>query len=129
MKKSQLKTGMIVECRSGKRALVLLNTELCFKDSIVFRDTNWTELEDFSEDMIWHPKRYGTNSKRTEHEMSVDIMKVFQPQLGTSCLNFNNNFPNPGKLLWERKPCKCMTAKQVDEMIAKLMQNITVVPC
>lgn len=53
MKKSELKTGMVVECRSGEKALVIKDN--CYgEDAIIFAPNNWTGLDGFSEDLLWH---------------------------------------------------------------------------
>ena len=86
MKKSELKTGMIVEVRHGKRFMVMLNY-LDGEDILsgVDYSTDWVYLSDYREDL--------TTPSRT-----WKIVKVYEPKF--------RGIPNAEgelALLWERK--------------------------
>ena len=99
MKKSDLKTGMVVECRSGLRALVMKDN--CYnEDAIVFASNNWTPLNGFSEDLIWHNE----NGTQSEFAKTVDIMAVYTPQLPCYFLLFKELTSDWGDFpcIWKR---------------------------
>ena len=93
MKKSQLKTGHIVETRAGEKALIVLNN-VYGEDAVIFADNNWTDLNGFNDDLFWHPE------SNTEYSKTVDIMKVYQPILPCYFLS-KSNFTMD--LIWERE--------------------------
>lgn len=100
MRKSDLKTGMIVETRGGNRGTIFLDN-IYEQDAVVFAKNNWTGLDAFGEDLKWYPD---INQKvRSEHAKSVDIVKVYKPDLPTGFFTQESKF-GPLKLLWERKP-------------------------
>ena len=98
MKKQDLKTGMIVETRSGQLALIVRDN-VYGQDAVIFSENNWTTLDGFSEDLRW-----GVNSLVPKFCKTIDIMKVYKPDLPTGFLSRVNKL---GKekltLLWERK--------------------------
>ena len=98
MKKSDLKSGMIIETRAGERALIVLNN--CYgRDAVIFAENNWTDLDGFSEDLIWHNEA----GKQSDFAKTVDIMKIYRPDLPTGFLSRKSKFSNEMELLWERK--------------------------
>lgn len=93
MKKSDLKTGMIIESRKGEKALVVKDN--CYgEDAIIYNKSDWTQLDSFSDDL----KFYGDDEERTQFSKSVDIVKVFMPNLPTAFLDKEDM-----KLIWTRK--------------------------
>ena len=100
MKKSELKTGMIVLTRRGEYATVFKNN-VYGQDAIVFNENNWTGLDSFEEDTLeWHPETVRDRNNRTSHQKSVDIIKVFQPDLPTGFFKQDSKF-GPMKILWD----------------------------
>jgi len=103
--KSMLKTGMIVETRAGSRAIVMLDTDITYNDSdvIVFSSDNWTGLNGFNEELLWGVDKNGSQS---EFAKTVDIIKVFQPNLPSGVLCYikeGDTWQQQFNLLWERK--------------------------
>jgi hypothetical protein len=84
MKKSELKTGMWVECRGGYRASVMLDTP---HGDIATNGGTYVRLDETLEDLT------------DKDEKKYDIIKVFKPLTQVSCAS--------GALLtliWEREP-------------------------
>lgn len=97
-KKSDLKTGMIVEMRDGSKFTVMLNT-VVNKDLLVSveKDHDWESLNNFTDELI------NTNC----FDNRCDIVKVYKP---SHCYSFvasnklNANYcVNDSMLIWERK--------------------------
>lgn len=107
-KKSDLKTGMVVECRNGNKYTVMLDTVMIYngaKDVLVGVEDNysWMKLNDDYDDNLYFCKYEGD----TEDSKDYDIMKVYQP---SHCYSFvassklNKNYcVNEHMLIWERK--------------------------
>jgi hypothetical protein len=104
--KADLKTGMIVEFKSGEKAIVLLGTD---NGDIVCGDT-WFPLSDYSDDVLF-------GSDRT-----VSISKVFRPTANKyfSLLEFkkDSHWTNYTKV-WEYK-----VKTQAEIELEKLQQQI-----
>ena len=84
MKKSDLKTGMWVEYRSGYKASIMLNTP---HGDIATNGKTYIRLDETSEDLT------------DKHDGIYDIIKVFKPRSPVSCVS--------GELLeqiWKRQP-------------------------
>jgi hypothetical protein len=96
MKKKDLKTGMIVETRAGEKALIVKDN-VYGKDAVIFSENNWTPLDEFDNDLIWH-----NTPNRTDFAETVDICKVYKPDLPTGFLSRYSKFGDL-ELLWERK--------------------------
>lgn len=98
MKKSELKTGMVVETRRGELATVMKNN--CFgEDCIVFSENNQTELNDFDEDTLeWYKGTVYRNTLNPKHAKSLDIMKVYLPR--NPAKSFSRDI-NEMELIWE----------------------------
>jgi len=83
MKKSDLKTGMMVKLRNGRSYLVLLETSMIGdRKDILFGGTgHWMPLSDYNSDMhcfphdIWNDDDYDSR----KIDSSFDIMKVYEP--------------------------------------------------
>ena len=98
MKKQDLKTGMLVETRSGQLALIVKDN-IYGQDAVIFAEDNWTSLDGFSEDLRW-----SVASHVPKFCKSVDIMKVYKPDLPTGFLSRCNKFGSQKlTLLWERE--------------------------
>ncbi len=86
MKKQELKTGMLVQTRKGKIGLVMKDN--CYgKNAIIFNNNSWTSLDGFNDDLIWHEE-----SKDRNYAKTVDIVKVYVPDLPTGFLSRVNKF-------------------------------------
>jgi hypothetical protein len=114
MKKRDLKSGMIIETRSGERALIVKDN--CYgKDAVIFHEKSWTELDSFNHDLLFH----GDDPDRTCYAKSIDIVKIFKPNLPTGFLSRKSNgFPEM-ELLWERKEL-AIPEYTMGEIIAKV---------
>ena len=95
MKKEDLKSGMIVETRSGKLGMVLLDTA---EGDIIGGGTNitdnermWMPLNSLSDDLT-----YTTYPGRND----ADIVKVYKPTLNNRYGSFD---VDKTLLVWERK--------------------------
>ena len=96
MKKSDLKTGMLVKIRSGEIGLVALDN-CCNEDAIIFSGDYWTDLNGFNEDLFWHHH----DPNRSSFAETVDIMVVYKPNLPPGFLSRRNL-----EVLWRRAPEK-----------------------
>ena len=88
MKKSNLKTGMIVEERNDRKMVVLLNTE--YGD--ILRDTTsniYGNLESYNENLLHN------------NQNELDIMKIHSSAYECECLNYGTY-----NIIWERKEIK-----------------------
>ena len=103
MKKSDLKTGMTVETKDGKRGKVMLGTKN--GDIIAGGDSNdkqtWKPLDCIHEDLT------------SNWSIDVDIVKVY---------DFGGNYnaastSKVGKLLWERMGS--LTIEEAEEMLGR----------
>ena len=95
--KSDLMNGHIIETRAGERGIIIKDN--CYgEDAVVFAKHNWTGLDGFSEDMLWH-----TESLAKDYCRTVDIVKVFKPDLPTGFLSRRNKFSDGLTLVWARE--------------------------
>lgn len=97
MKKKDLKTGMIVETRAGEKALIVKDN-VYGVDAVIFSQNNWTDLDGFDDNLIWH----GCDNERTPFAETVDIMKVYKPDLPTGFLSKTCKFGEM-KPIWVRQ--------------------------
>ena len=101
MKKSELKTGMVVELANGNRALVVKDN--CYKqDAIIFTNDNWTDLDSYSEDLLWHVEEI----ERSAFVKSCGIVKVYKPTTPNNFLNFKtlkDHMNGTMECIWERE--------------------------
>lgn len=107
MKKSDLKTGMIVTLRNWNEYVVFIdaqNTNMYDSGSVIVNASKflWQRLKDFNEDM--------TNIR----EKKWDIMKVELASHPYCYMNLNNGRENR-KLLWEREEVKEMTMEELEK--------------
>jgi hypothetical protein len=106
MKKQDLKNGMIVETRAGEKG-VIIKDNVYGEDAVIFNDHNWTALDGFDNDLIWHNK-----PDRIDFCKTVDICKVYEPDLPTGFIYKQSKFSDL-KLLWERKDVPEYTLNQL----------------
>jgi hypothetical protein len=101
MKKSDLKTGMWVECRGGYKASIQLNTP--FGD-VATNGKTYMNLNETSEDLT------------DKDENIYDIVKVFRPRSQVSCVS--------GvllQLIWEREEPIEMTLEEACKKLRDTM--------
>jgi hypothetical protein len=84
--KSDLKTGMILECRNGEITTVLLGTE---NGDIVAGDT-WGSIDSIDEDF------------KNIYDESYDVVKIYQPVANIYYLKTEWLDSKDYRLLWER---------------------------
>jgi len=84
MKKNDLKTGMMVECRNGNVYTVMLGVEVSSSDVLV-RPEGWMGLNGYDDNMKCRGAR------------EWDIMKVYQPKLEAHI-----GHKDSCNLIWER---------------------------
>ena len=114
MKKTDLQSGMIIETRYGKQGLVILNSCYNGVDVIVFSDNDWTNLDGFSNDLLWSVEEDGSQS---DYAMTIDIVKVYRPDLPSGFLGRDNKFSHFTPI-WERpKNIPEYTVEELTNMI------------
>jgi hypothetical protein len=84
--KENLKTGMWIETRAGKKSLILLNTE---NGDIHSGDEIWGCLSGFKDNLLH------------ERVKDYDVVKVYQPFSNSDFYKVPND--NNSKIIWERK--------------------------
>ena len=119
MTKSDLKTGMIVTRRDGKKWTVYRNCACAFSHQIhddVFVDasiSSWEPFEYYTEDLL-------NKSGRTE----LDIMKI---ELVHHPYDFNK-FPcnaKVDKILWVRDDTKKMTVAEIESILGYKVEIVS----
>lgn len=120
MTKSELKTGMIVTRRDGKKLTVYRNCACCFDHSIhndVFVDASdetWHPMEYYSEDLV--------NIKGYSEYDIVKVELVWHPY-------DYNKYPFDAervKVLWERTyPKKKMTVAEIESILGYKVEIIS----
>ena len=111
MKKSDLKTGMIVETREGNEYIVFINT--CKTESnpdinnvLVGQNNKWLNLYNYNENM---------EHINGEFEGVFDIVKVYIPYHPFTFTNITYQ-KEDRRLIWERdKKIKEVTLKELEE--------------
>lgn len=100
MKKSELKTGMVVELRDGRLATVFKDT-FWGNDFIVMSENIQASLSNFDEDTLeWYKKdKIVSLTESEKHRRSVDIMKVYIPRTPAKCFSRDTN---EMKCIWDR---------------------------
>lgn len=96
---SNLESGMVVECKNGKRYLVA-GEYLC-------RNNGFNKLSDYNEYLI----------SRYDSELGFDIVRVFKPRLrdAIDAIVSNNKL---GELIWQREPeIKEVTLEEIAELL------------
>jgi len=97
MTKSELKTGMVVECRIGDKCMVLLDTP---KGDILLQEDVWLCMGNYKDDM------------RNTIDGDFDIIAVYEPQRYV-CEMLRRNW-NDQKCIWRRSEVK--EVKEVKEV-------------
>lgn len=119
MTKSELKTGMIVTQRGGKKLTVYRNCVCSFSGSIhydVLVDASvkcWHSLEHYTEDL-----------KNSSGYSEFDIVKV---ELAYHPYDYNK-YPHEAKtskILWERSEIKKMTVAEIEKILGYKVEIVS----
>lgn len=102
MKKSDLKTGMVVETRNGEKYLVMLGP-----------DCEGRELINFGYGFM-PLSRYANNLMIKTGDEEFDIMKVYSVE-GSICWLLRDKKRMNFELIWQRKEIKEMTVKEIEK--------------
>jgi hypothetical protein len=113
MKKSDLRTGMLVENRKGKRGIVLLETGHYRSEDVIAGNgddpnTTWSPLNSFKEDLTW----WSENSKLH------DIVKVYSFSTNMHGINIGLKGRT---LLWEREGIQEISTQEAEKRLSELM--------
>ena len=115
MKKSDLKSGMIVEFRNGIQDIVMLNPE-CEGRELISLEGGSLRLDDYNEDLTY---RIASNA-------NWDIVKIYS--LGSSIshilLNKEKTLSNK-KLIWERTEPIEMTIAEIEAKLG--IKNLKII--
>ena len=103
MKKSELKSRMVVETRSGDRYMAIRDG-----DELHFMNRNGRTFvyDIFNDDLI------------DPHNTGFDIMKIYDRALTFKDVKYTTN------LLWERKPPMKMTIGQIEEIFGRPVEIV-----
>jgi hypothetical protein len=94
MKKSDLKTGMLVENRYGRRYMVFIGGVL--REDCIIGDDGFDLLSSYTDDL-----------KSNADFENLDIMKIYEPKSPSSIRHYiYSNEIDRFKLIWNRKNCK-----------------------
>ena len=116
MKKSDLKTGMIVELRNGKMYLVMLNPD-CEDRELISLDGGFMSLCDYEENLRW--------AKSFDDQWTV--VKIYSLE-NSICfiLSEKEEALKNKKLIWERKGIPVeMTIAEIEEKLG--IKNLRII--
>jgi hypothetical protein len=117
MTKSELKSGMMVVHRNGKKAIVMLNPDPPERE-LIFLDGGFMPLSEYTEKLISIPTH-------KENEGDYDIVEVMSCGMDI-CWLFNNEIQPKWKTIWQRKPKpKVMTLAEIE---AELGYSVKIKP-
>lgn len=120
MKKSELKTGMVVELRSGQLATVFKDT-FWSNDFIVMSENNQTGLENFDEDTLeWYKQEKNKFHPGEIHRRNTDIMKVYIPKNPAKCFSRDTN---EMKCIWDRDAEEAKKRKDDAQELGELIHE------
>lgn len=97
MKKSDLKNRMVVECRNGRRYMVI--------DDMLLSTTGYNYLSTYTSDLLMK------TTPLTEHLAGYDIVKVYRKRLNV--LSFM--YLDTNDVLWERSEVKEVTMSEIEK--------------
>ena len=115
MKKSDLKTGMIVECNNGDRHIVLLDADDAERNLIDIDKGGWVPLNDYDKDL--KHRKYDEWSIKKVYSVGIYIASIFR----------NKDWAmKHAKVIWERegKPVE-MTVAEIEEKLG--IKNLKIV--
>ena len=98
MKKSDLKTGMVVELRNGTKSMVLLDTPC---GDVFVNDGDWCNADSCNSGLKCFPSRC----------RELDVIRVYSAESA-----YQMKFGRWGemKMIWERKEPKKMTLAEIE---------------
>lgn len=103
MKKSDLKTGMVVETRNGEKYLVMLNTDYKDMELINFKG-GYLSLYSYNSELIFTEQPF----------REFDIVKAYSVENSIRWL-LSNKECMEFKLIWEREERKEMTLEEIEK--------------
>ena len=115
MKKSDLRTGMIVELRDGKEYVVFIDvcTTQYISDHYI-NENNYNSLIVNGDNCLWQSLKDYKEDLCNDNSKSYDIMKIYVPEHPYAFMKISYEKENR-KLIWERKEFKEMTMKELEE--------------
>ncbi len=106
MKKSDLKTGMIVVTADGEKSQVLLGT----KNGDILSGQTWCPLNVYNENL-----EYGKSHRHLEVVRGARIDEVYQPE---GNMHYQRMEVGPRNLIWER-PRKRFSPCEAEKLLEK----------
>lgn len=116
---NDLKTGMIVTWRNGRKATVLRDT-ICFKSPIT-KSTNflvacsgdsWTTLTNYNDDF------------KNKFVPGYDIVKVEVPDHPFDCFDYERN-DSHSEVVWEENPVVKMTVSEIEKKLGYKIEIVS----
>lgn len=114
MKKSDLKSGMLVETRDGSLAIVMLNTPK--GDALV---SNHEEIE---EEKTWKSLKEHNNDLTSSFDEDDDIVKVYNFDSNSNGASLSKNCR---EIIWERE--ENVPEYTMEEAIKKMGHNFKII--
>ena len=111
MTKSDLRTGMLVTFRNGKKMYVYLNASNAFDNNanILTNGYTWTDLKYYNEDLT-----------RLDIDSDMDIVAIERPCRAV-CLHSHKDM----ELIWERDASKKMTVAEIEKILGYKVEIIS----
>lgn len=100
MKKSDLKTGMVVEFRSGTKGMIL---EIEQFGTLIRHGGGWNRLSAYSDDLL--------DGKGLE---DFDIVRIYRPRIEYQTIQ---QYWHEQELIWQRREPKEMTIDEISEAL------------
>ena len=113
MKKSELKTNMLVETRNHRRYLVKKDLPYDKKDLFVRKKGGFLKIDEYNENLLYHDKILN----------GYDIMKVYKPHSIFAFLPESEFDLDNYTLLWERENSEVTKLRKEIEEIEKLLND------
>lgn len=110
MTKSDLRTGMLVTFRNGKKMCVYLNvdTSLCKSQNVLTDGVTWMDFDYVNDDLTNLSSSY------------FDIMEIEVPIIATDI-----PYHNGTKSIWQRQKPKKMTVAEVEKILGYKVEIIS----
>lgn len=121
MKKSDLKTGMIVVTRDGEKYMVMLNVEyatitsILSKPNVIVSESGWMSLDNYFDDL-----------KSLANGDEFDIVAVYSPLMAASLWRKNLSDSGDWKCVWKREESSVeMTVAEIEEKLG--IKNLKII--
>ena len=108
MTKKELKTGMVVEYRSGAKRMVLLDTPI---GNAFVGDDGWTDLDNYRDNLCHKFNKW------------IDVVAVYEP---CCILQMAPSFWDNQECIWRRSEVKEVTLSEIAEKFGVSVENIRV---